>query len=337
MKKDTLTYKDSGVDIDEGNRLVEMIKPAVKSTSRAGVMGAIGGFGGLFDLASLGYKEPVLVSGTDGVGTKLLLAQKSNIYDTIGIDLVAMCVNDILVQGAEPLFFLDYFACGKLNSDVATKVVKGIAEGCKMSGAALIGGETAEMPDMYSQEDYDLAGFCVGVAEKQQLLPQQINEGDIVLGLASSGVHSNGYSLIRKILSNNNIDITQDSKLAEMLLAPTKIYVKSLLPIIKKGKVKALAHITGGGITENIPRILSDNINAKINKDSWQKPKIYNWIQEHANIEEQEMLKTFNYGIGMAIIVNENDASFIKTDLEKSGEKVFEIGNIVKGTGVVEY
>ena len=322
-----LTYKDAGVDIDAGDELVERIKPFAKATRRIGADSDLGGFGALFDLTKLAYKQPVLVSSTDGVGTKLKLAIDSNIHDTVGIDLVAMCVNDIIVQGAEPLFFLDYYACGKLHVDVATNVISGIAEGCRQAGAALIGGETAEMPGMYKSEDYDLAGFAVGIVEKDRILPSNINEGDILIGVASSGVHSNGYSLVRKIYEANK----KEFSIAE-LMAPTRIYVKALLPLVKKGLVKGMAHITGGGITENLPRITG----AIIKRSSWEFPELFKKLQKFGGVAEEEMLRTFNCGIGMVVAVApENKQEVIKA-LNESGEKAFEIGYADK-TDIVKY
>jgi len=330
-------YKDAGVDIDAGNRLVDRIKPLAKSTSRIGADADLGGFGGLFDLAACKYDDPVLVSANDGVGTKLKIAFEANKHDTIGIDLVAMCVNDLVVQGAEPLFFLDYFATGKLSNDVAYDVIKGIAEGCKLANAALIGGETAEMPGMYAEGHYDLAGFAVGAVERRNILPKgDIKEGDVILGLASSGIHSNGYSLVRHIIDNNGLDYSgtapfDDSKtLGEVLLTPTKIYIKSCLEAVRTDKVKALAHITGGGFTENIPRVLSDDIAANIDCSAWTMPCVFKFLADLGEITAEEMLKTFNCGIGMIIVVGKNDSSQIKSTLEKSGETVFEIGSIIK-------
>lgn len=322
-----LTYKDAGVDIDAGDNLVDRIKPLAKATSRLGVGGDLGGFGALFDLTKLNYKNPVLVSSTDGVGTKLKLAIDSGIHDTVGIDLVAMCVNDIIVQGAEPLFFLDYFATGKLNVDEAEKVIAGIAEGCKQSGSALIGGETAEMPGMYKAGDYDLAGFSVGIVEKDQILPKDIKEGDILLGLASSGVHSNGYSLVRKIYERDQSAFTMKE-----LMTPTRIYVKSLLPLIKQGLVKGMAHITGGGLTENLPRITG----AEIKLGSWEIPEVFQKLQKIGGVETAEMLRTFNYGIGMVVAVSPENKEEAKKLLEAAGEKVFEIG-VAKNTEEVKY
>lgn len=338
-----ISYAQAGVNIDAGEALVERIKPFAKATARKGTDSALGGFGGLFDLSSLGYKEPVLVSGTDGVGTKLKVAQSIGKHDTIGIDLVAMCVNDIVVQGAEPLFFLDYFACGKLDVDVTADVVKGIAEGCKMAGCALVGGETAEMPGMYAAGEYDLAGFTVGVVEKTQILPlKNIQAGDVVIGLASSGVHSNGYSLVRYIIEEVGLDFNspapfaEGKSLGEAILTPTRIYVSSALKAIKTGHVKALAHITGGGLTDNLPRVLQDGISLKINPNAWELPSIFKWLQEKGNVEQKEMLRTFNCGIGMAIIAEKEYADIIIKNLIESGEKCFIIGEAIAKAGEPE-
>lgn len=302
-----LTYKDSGVDIDAGNELVTRIKQAVKSTHRDEVLSDLGGFGGLFELASHKYKQPVLVSGTDGVGTKLKLAQQMNEHSSIGIDLVAMCVNDVIVQGAEPLFFLDYFATGKLDVDVSEDVITGIAHGCRLAGAALIGGETAEMPGMYNDGEYDLAGFCVAVAEKSDIITGQgIQQDDLIIGLHSSGIHANGFSLVNKLLAENNSTLTQDfngTSLGATLLTPTTIYAKPVLQMLSAFPIKGLCHVTGGGITENLPRILPANIRADINTHAWQRLPIFDWIQTQGNVAEQEMLRVFNCGIGMIIVV----------------------------------
>jgi phosphoribosylformylglycinamidine cyclo-ligase len=330
--KKSLNYKDAGVDISAGNELIERIKPFAKSTIRAGADASLGGFGALFDLAKCGYKDPILVSSTDGVGTKLKIAKDLNRHDTIGIDLVAMCVNDLVVQGAEPLFFLDYFASGKLSLDVASDVIKGIADGCKMANAALIGGETAEMPGLYGEGDYDLAGFTVGVVERENILPKNVAADDVILGLKSSGVHSNGFSLVRHILKERNIDLNHKlpsgKTLGDALLEPTKIYVKSCLNAIKTGKVKALAHITGGGLVENIPRVLPKNLTADINYSSWQLPELFQFLQNEGNVENHEMHRTFNCGIGMVLVVAKNDVELIKTKLAEFGEEAFEIGTI---------
>ena len=323
----SLTYKDSGVDIDAGDELVERIKPFAKMTNRLGVDSDLGGFGALFDLTKLSYKNPILVSSTDGVGTKIKLAIEFGIHDTIGQDLVAMCVNDIVVQGAEPLFFLDYFATSKLNVEVATSVIKGIADGCKLAGCALIGGETAEMPGMYAAGDYDLAGFTVGIVEKDKIIPKDIKEGDVLIGIASSGVHSNGYSLVRKVYERSPAEFTK-----EELLTPTKIYVKQLLPLVKAGLIKGLAHITGGGLTENLPRITG----GEIKLGSWEIPEVFQKIQKIGNIDKLEMLRTFNYGIGMVAVVSPENASKAIAEIEKTGEKAFNIG-FAKNGEVVSY
>ncbi len=332
-KPDSLTYRDSGVNIDTGNELVERIKPAVKKTNRRGVISGLGGFGGLFELPWSDYKQPVLVSGTDGVGTKLKLAIDTNKHNTIGIDLVAMCVNDIIVTGAEPLFFLDYYATGKLELDVAQAVIEGIAEGCQQSGAALIGGETAEMPGMYSENDYDLAGFSVGLVEKSRIIsPENVKTGDILLGLASSGPHSNGYSLVRKIIAHAGAELSQsfaNTTLGDALLAPTRIYVKSLLTLIEAVDIHALAHITGGGLTENLPRVLPEYTRANIDLKAWPQPEIFQWLQKNGNVGEAEMLRTFNCGIGMVICLAEQDVDKAVSVLESLGEQVFRIGEIV--------
>ncbi|NND53673.1 MAG: phosphoribosylformylglycinamidine cyclo-ligase [Gammaproteobacteria bacterium] len=336
------TYRDAGVDIDAGNRLVERIKPLVKATAREGVLGGIGGFGGLFELPAGKYKEPVLVSGTDGVGTKLRLAIDLGIHNTVGIDLVAMCVNDIVVLGAEPLFFLDYFGCGKLDEAAATEVIGGIAEGCRQAGAALIGGETAEMPGMYAADDYDLAGFTVGVVEKSAIIDgSRAAPGDRIIGLASSGPHSNGYSLIRKIVADSGADIREPfaadpgRSLGESLLAPTRIYVKAVLQLIESVDVSAIAHITGGGIPENLVRVLNDQIDAHVNMGAWERPAIFSWLQEHGNVAEPEMQRTFNCGMGMMIIVSDAVAGQAVSLLNAAGEDARIIGEISSGTGRV--
>ncbi len=326
-----LTYRDAGVDIDAGDALVENIKPFAKKTLRAEVLAGIGGFGALCRIPQK-YREPVLVSGTDGVGTKLKLAFELNRHDTIGIDLVAMSVNDILVQGAEPLFFLDYFACGKLDVATATEVVKGIAAGCERAGCALIGGETAEMPGMYAEGEYDLAGFAVGVVEKSKIIDgSQIAAGDIVLGLASSGAHSNGYSLIRRILKQHYVNLAQPldgTSLAHLLLTPTRIYVKPLLQLMKKIPLKGLAHITGGGLTENVPRILPDTLTAQLERASWKMPPLLQWLQRQGNIADAEMLRVFNCGIGMIVVVAPEHATAAAKLLRDAGESVDRIGVI---------
>ena len=331
-----LSYRDAGVDIDTGNALIERIKPLARSTNRPGVMGGLGGFGALFELPA-GYQQPVLVSGTDGVGTKLKLAIESGKHDTVGIDLVAMCVNDLIVQGAEPLFFLDYYATGKLDIDVAADVIKGIAEGCRQSGAALSGGETAEMPGMYTHGDYDLAGFCVGVVEKAKIIDgSQVNVGDVLIGLASSGAHSNGYSLIRKVIEVSGADLQQSfdgATLIERLLAPTRIYVKPLLELFKTIEVHALSHITGGGLLENLPRVMPENTRAVIDSSCWQRPAVFDWLQQQGNIATNEMYRTFNCGIGMVVVVNEKDAKATCDLLTAQGETASIIGRIDAGEG----
>jgi phosphoribosylformylglycinamidine cyclo-ligase len=329
----SLSYRDAGVDIEAGNTLVDKIKPHAAKTRRPGVMAGLGGFGSLFELPTDKYKQPVLVSGTDGVGTKLRLAIESGIHNTIGIDLVAMCVNDIAVLGAEPLFFLDYYATGKLDIDVAESVVSGIAEGCLQSGAALVGGETAEMPSMYEDGDYDLAGFCVGVVEKQDIIDgSKVKAGDKLIGLSSSGPHSNGYSLIRKILEHSGQALETPfttSTLGEQLLAPTRIYVKSLLQLNESIDIHALSHITGGGLLENIPRVLPEGVKAVIDANSWQRPAIFDWLQEQGNVEDMEMYRTFNNGIGMVIVVAENEVETALSTLNKLGEPASLIGEIM--------
>nr|SPS04928.1 phosphoribosylaminoimidazole synthetase [Candidatus Nitrotoga fabula] len=333
----TLSYRDAGVDIAAGDRLVENIKPFAKRTMRPEVLSGIGGFGGLVEISKK-YREPVLVSGTDGVGTKLKLAFELNRHDTVGIDLVGMSVNDILVQGAEPLFFLDYFACGKLDVDTATEVIKGIAAGCEQAGCALIGGETAEMPDMYPAGEYDLAGFAVGVVEKSNIITgENIRPGDIVLGLASNGAHSNGYSLVRKIIALMQPDLHAkfdgERTLADCLMAPTRIYVKPLLALMQNLPVKGMAHITGGGLLENVPRILPPDVTAVLDGLAWQTPKIFKWLREQGNVEQQEMYRTFNCGIGMVIIMNPNHAAEAVAQLASVGETAWCIGTIQPRTG----
>lgn len=334
------TYRDAGVDINAGNRLVERIKPLVKTTHRDGVLGSIGGFGGLFALDIARYRNPVLVSGTDGVGTKLRLAIDLGIHDTVGIDLVAMCVNDVVVQGAEPLFFLDYYGCGKLDEDTAAAVIAGIAEGCRQAGAALIGGETAELPGMYAGEDYDLAGFCVGVVERDAIIDgSRIRPGDKVIGLASSGPHSNGYSLIRKILAASPLSASspwEDGTLGKHLLTPTRIYVRSLLQLIEQLPVHGIAHITGGGITENLVRVLPKNVDAHVHTNAWERPAIFRWLQEQGNIAEAELLRTFNCGIGMFVVVPADQADTAMQLLTAGGEVVIAAGEITAGQGKVQ-
>jgi phosphoribosylformylglycinamidine cyclo-ligase len=329
--KQSLSYRDAGVDIDAGDALVNAIKPFAKRTLREGVLGGIGGFGALFEISKK-YENPVLVSGTDGVGTKLKLAFQLNRHDTVGIDLVAMSVNDILVQGAEPLFFLDYFSCGKLDVDTAARVIKGIAAGCEQAGCALIGGETAEMPGMYPDGEYDLAGFAVGVAEKAKLIDgSKIAPGDVVLGLASSGILSNGDSLVRRIIdvAKPDLDAAFDGRtLADALMQPTRIYVKPLLKLMQAMEVKGMAHITGGGLVENIPRVLPDNVTAEIKKNAWQMPPLFGWLQQNGNVAESEMHRVFNCGIGMVVIVSAEDADKAKALLSDAGETVWQIGEI---------
>lgn len=327
----SLSYRDAGVDIDAGDALVEAIKPFAKRTMREGVMGGLGGFGAMFEISKK-YKEPVLVSGTDGVGTKLKLAFELNRHDTVGIDLVAMSVNDILVQGAEPLFFLDYFACGKLDVAIATDVIKGIAQGCEQAGCALIGGETAEMPSMYPAGEYDLAGFAVGAVEKSKIIDgTKIAPGDVILGLASSGVHSNGYSLVRKIIEVAKPDLEGDfhgRKLADVLMQPTRIYVKPLLALMAAMEVKGMVHITGGGLVENIPRVLQPGLVAELDSTSWTLPPLFTWLQQHGGVADAEMHRVFNCGIGMTVIVSQENAAAAIEQLEEAGEIVYTIGKI---------
>jgi phosphoribosylformylglycinamidine cyclo-ligase len=331
-QNNSLSYRDAGVDIAAGDRLVENIKPFARRTMRPEVLSGIGGFGGLVEISKK-YREPVLVSGTDGVGTKLKLAFQLNRHDTVGIDLVGMSVNDILVQGAEPLFFLDYFACGKLDVEAATEVIKGIALGCEQAGCALIGGETAEMPGMYPAGEYDLAGFAVGVVEKADIITgTDIKPGDAVLGLASNGAHSNGYSLVRKIIerSNPNLDALFDGErtLAECIMAPTRIYVKPLLALMRQVKIKGMAHITGGGLLENIPRVLPENVVAVLDGNSWHTQKLFGWLQEQGVVAQQEMYRTFNCGIGMVVVVAAHDAAAAQAQLAAAGETSWVIGSI---------
>ena len=334
--QDSYTYRDAGVDIDAGNALIDSIKPAVEDTQRDGVMGSLGGFGGLFDIGAAGYKDPILVAATDGVGTKLKIAFDLGKHDTIGIDLVAMCVNDLIVQGAEPLFFLDYFATGKLSKEVAREVITGIAHGCKEAGCALIGGETAEMPGMYASGEYDVAGFCVGAAERDKLLPVEVHEDDVILGLTSSGFHSNGFSLVRKLVKDRNLDLDApapfdpERNLGEALLEPTRIYAKQVLGCVRAGKVSALAHITGGGITENVPRILPNGLEAQIDLNAWSLPPIFAWLQNLGAITNDEMLRTFNCGIGMVLIAPQKNVALLKKSFEDSGEPLFELGHVSK-------
>ena len=334
-----ITYADAGVDIDAGNALVDRIKPAAKRTNRSGVMSGLGGFGALFDLKDAGFTDPVLVAATDGVGTKLRIAIDTGHVDGVGIDLVAMCVNDLVCQGAEPLFFLDYFATGKLEMDVAARVIEGIAEGCVRSGCALIGGETAEMPGMYPAGDFDLAGFAVGAMERGTALPEGVVEGDVLIGLASHGVHSNGYSLVRKLVEMSGLGWDAECPWAEgslgaALLAPTRLYVQPALEAVRAGGVHALAHITGGGLTENIPRVLPDGCGIEIDLNVWDLPPVFKWMAKTGNIAESEMLKTFNCGIGMILSVEARRADALLALLEASGETVCRMGHVGAGEGV---
>ncbi|SLN10817.1 phosphoribosylformylglycinamidine cyclo-ligase [Pseudooctadecabacter jejudonensis] len=339
--KNGLTYADAGVDIDAGNTLVERIKPAAKRTARPGVMSGLGGFGAMFDLKGAGYTDPILVGATDGVGTKLRIAIDTGNVDGVGIDLVAMCVNDLVCQGAEPLFFLDYFATGKLELDQATRIINGIAKGCELSGCALIGGETAEMPGMYPEGDFDLAGFSVGAMERGTELPKGVAKGDILLGLGSNGVHSNGYSLVRKIVERSGLDWADASPfgegtLGEALLAPTALYVKGAVDVLKTepGDVRALAHITGGGLTENLPRVLPQGLGADIDLNAWTMLPVFKWLAEEGGLDEAEMLKTFNCGIGMVAVVKPGAEGAACYALAAAGHDVVEIGKITEGDGV---
>ncbi len=334
-----LTYAEAGVDIDAGNALVDRIKPAAAATKRPGVMSGLGGFGALFDLKAAGYDDPILVAATDGVGTKLKIAIDTGLYDTIGIDLVAMCVNDLVCQGAEPLFFLDYFATGKLEVDAATRIIAGIAEGCRLSGCALVGGETAEMPGMYAPGDFDLAGFAVGAMNRGAALPAGVQAGDVLLGLASDGVHSNGYSLVRRVVERSGLawdapaPFTQGS-LGAALLAPTRLYVKPALAAIRAGGVHGLAHITGGGLTENLPRVLSEGLGAQIDLGAWSLPPVFTWLATEGGLAQAEMLKTFNAGIGMVLVVAADRADALAAELAAAGESVHHLGHVVPGAGV---
>jgi phosphoribosylformylglycinamidine cyclo-ligase len=335
-----MTYRNAGVDIDAGNALVEAIKPLARSTARQGADAALGGFGGLFDLRAAGFEDPLLVAATDGVGTKLKLAFNTGIHDTVGIDLVAMCVNDLVVQGAEPLFFLDYLATGHLEADVAAAVVSGIADGCRQAGCALIGGETAEMPGMYGDGEYDLAGFTVGAVERTNVIDgRNVAAGDILLGLASNGVHSNGFSLVRRVIEHTGITFDSpapfDSRqnLGESLLAPTKIYVKSCLTAIKTGGIHGIAHITGGGLVENLPRVIPDDLSAQLDKMSWPSLPVFEWIADAGNVPSEEMQRTFNLGIGMVLIVHPDSVDQATEVLREHGESIYEIGRIVERNG----
>lgn len=340
-KTNGLSYRDAGVDIDAGNELVERIKPAVKSTKRPGSDTEIGGFGGLFDLKAAGFKDPILVAANDGVGTKLKIAIDSGVHDTVGIDLVAMCVNDLIVQGAEPLFFLDYYATGKLENDVAVSVVEGIAAGCRDANCALIGGETAEMPGMYKEGDYDLAGFCVGAAERGHMLPtNDIAAGDVIIGLRSSGVHSNGYSLVRKIVELSGLawdapaPFEDNVSLGEALLRPTRIYVRQILAALKNGvKIKALAHITGGGFTENIPRVLPETLAASIDRSAIVAPPVFRWLADQGGIETDEMMRTFNCGVGMIVVASADEKDALIAELKSAGEDPLVLGELIDRDG----
>lgn len=331
-----LSYKDAGVDIEAGERLVDAISPMAKATSRSGVMGGLGGFGALFDLKAEGWKDPVLVSGTDGVGTKLMLAFDTGRHDTVGIDLVAMCANDVLAQGAEPLFFLDYFACGKLQGGIAESVVSGIAEGCRQAGCALVGGETAEMPGMYPPGHYDLAGFVVGAVERDRILPRmdEMKAGDVLIGLSSSGPHSNGYSLIRRIVERTGLKWDaaspfSDGTLGDALLTPTRLYSTPALPLIRKGRVKGLAHITGGGLTENVPRMLPESLAPRFDRAAWPVPEVFRWLQAEGQVAEEEMHRTFNMGIGLVFAVAPDQADSVIEALQATGEEPVVIGDLV--------
>ena len=335
----SLTYADAGVDIDAGNELIERIKPAAARTRRSGVMSGLGGFGALFDLRDAGFRDPVLVAATDGVGTKLRIAIDTGLYDGIGIDLVAMCVNDLICQGAEPLFFLDYFATGRLELDSAARIIEGIAEGCARSGAALIGGETAEMPGMYHGGDFDLAGFAVGAMERGAALPAGVEEGDVLLALGSDGVHSNGYSLVRRVVERSGLNWGdaapfEEGSLGQALLRPTRLYVRPALAAIRSGGVHALAHVTGGGITENLPRVLPDGLGAEVDLQSWDLPPVFRWLADNGGLEERELLKTFNAGVGMVLAVAASDAQRIAELLAGTGERVWILGRVVRGEGV---
>lgn len=326
----SLTYKDSGVDITKGNQLIEKIKPIAKSTIRPGVLAGLGGFGAMFEIPLDKYKNPVLISGTDGVGTKLKVAEMLKKHDTIGIDLVAMCVNDLIVQGAEPLFFLDYFATGSLNPEIATSVIEGIGEGCRQSGCALIGGETAEMPGMYSGEDYDLAGFCVGIVEKDRIIDgTKVSEGDHIVALGSSGPHSNGYSLIRKVIEKSAPTPDQ----LNLLIEPTRIYVRSILSLLNTLPVHAISHITGGGLLENIPRVMPSHLSAKLDSTSWIQPEIFQWIQNQGNIDSAEMYRVLNCGVGMVVVISKDSSNEAINHLNACGEKAWLIGEVVQFEG----
>ena len=337
--KNGLTYADAGVDIDAGNALVDRIKPAAKRTQRSGTMSGLGGFGALFDLKGAGFVDPILVAATDGVGTKLRIAIDTGNVDGVGIDLVAMCVNDLVCQGAEPLFFLDYFATGKLDLDQAARIIEGIATGCERSGCALIGGETAEMPGMYPAGDFDLAGFAVGAMERGTDLPRDVAVGDVLLGLASDGVHSNGYSLVRRVVDRSGLAWADacpwsDETLGAALLTPTRLYVKQTLAAVRAGGVHALAHITGGGLTENLPRVLPDGMGATIDLDSWTLPPVFAWLADQGGMDAREILKTFNSGVGMMLVVAPDQADALVALLQASGEKVYRMGHVTDTAGV---
>ncbi len=337
--KNGITYADAGVDIDAGNALVERIKPAAKRTNRTGVMAGLGGFGALFDLKAAGYVDPILVAATDGVGTKLRIAIDTGNVDGVGIDLVAMCVNDLVCQGAEPLFFLDYFATGKLETETAARIIEGIAEGCAQSGCALIGGETAEMPGMYEAGDFDLAGFSVGAMERGSDLPAGVAAGDVLIGLASNGVHSNGYSLVRKLVDVSGLSWDDkcpwdDATLGNALLTPTRLYVKQALAAIRAGGVHALAHITGGGLTENLPRVLPDGLGASVDLNAWTLPPVFQWLSKTGDMDQAEILKTFNCGVGMILSVDPTEAAALTALLTAEGETVYQLGTVVAGEGV---
>ncbi|WP_197922766.1 phosphoribosylformylglycinamidine cyclo-ligase [Thiosulfatihalobacter marinus] len=337
--KNGITYADAGVDIDAGNALVERIKPAARRTTRSGVMAGLGGFGALFDLKGAGYSDPILVAATDGVGTKLRIAIDTGNVEGVGIDLVAMCVNDLVCQGAEPLFFLDYFATGKLETETAARIIEGIAEGCFQSGCALIGGETAEMPGMYEAGDFDLAGFAVGAMERGADLPDGVAAGDVLLGLASDGVHSNGYSLVRKLVALSGLGWDDecpwaDGSLGAALLAPTRLYVKQALAAVRDGGVHALAHITGGGLTENLPRVLPEGLGADVDLDVWELPDVFKWLAETGGMAEAEMLKTFNCGVGMILSVSADRADALQDLLRAAGETVYRLGHVTEGAGM---
>ncbi|WP_147124669.1 phosphoribosylformylglycinamidine cyclo-ligase [Shimia ponticola] len=337
--KNGLTYADAGVDIDAGNALVDRIKPAAAATKRSGVMSGLGGFGGLFDLRAAGYEDPILVAATDGVGTKLRIAIDTGVMTGVGVDLVAMCVNDLICQGAEPLFFLDYFATGKLDNDQAATVIEGIAAGCKGSGCALIGGETAEMPGMYPAGDFDLAGFAVGAMERGADLPRDVTEGDVLLGLMSDGVHSNGYSLVRRIVELSGLSWDApapfaETTLGEALLTPTRLYVQPALAALRAHPVRGLIHVTGGGLTENTPRALPEGLGAEIDLNAWDLPPVFKWLADAGGIAEAEMLKTFNAGIGMVVIVPQSDAEATAATLTQAGETVVQLGRVTAGEGV---